>query len=471
MKRLFSAIILFGMILSFCACGQVDEEIVPDYITSIEEIDFMGVDFLFAQNNSHNSTGDGYMGYLIDTEFADLAKERIEEVEKKYNVKIKITTDTNVSQTIQNETYSGQVKMDAIQTASQGMSGAIRAGFMYDLADLSDYIDYRQAEKWGKVEDLKPFCWDGGIFGVIPAAWPMLKYNSMDGPLIVNEDIISYLNETDPREFVETNEWTWDKFEELMPIYSHINDQGDEVTALYSSDHWLCRTMQTSNGEGVIVQDSEGEYQLGLHSEKTFEAMNTAWNWAFGEYSTFVDIDDGHNWPDMLQAFIDKRTVFTIVSATELIGTASSISYNMSNYGVIPFPRGPHGNNKTTSGTTITGTLFGMGIPQLCKDPAMSAIVLNAIYEPLPGYETKQSIIDYLSQNFFFDDRDVTNFIDAYDNLYYNYRYEGLTDVYINLNKSKTMREWLDQYAEADEANRVKYAVNIETTVSELFGE
>jgi hypothetical protein len=33
------------------------------------------------------------------------------------------------------------------------------------------------------------------------------------------------------------------------------------------------------------------------------------------------------------------------------------------------------------------------------------------------------------------------------------------------------MREWLDQYAEADEANRVKYAVNIETTVSELFGE
>ena len=88
MKRLFSAIILFGMILSFCACGQVDEEIVPDYITSIEEIDFMGVDFLFAQNNSHNSTGDGYMGYLIDTEFSDLAKERIEEVEKKYNVKI-----------------------------------------------------------------------------------------------------------------------------------------------------------------------------------------------------------------------------------------------------------------------------------------------------------------------------------------------------------------------------------------------
>ena len=31
------------------------------------------------------------------------------------------------------------------------------------------------------------------------------------------------------------------------------------------------------------------------------------------------------------------------------------------------------------------------------------------------------------------------------------------------------MREWLDQYAEADENNRQKYVVNIETSVEELF--
>ena len=105
------------------------------------------------------------------------------------------------------------------------------------------------------------------------------------------------------------------------------------------------------------------------------------------------------------------------------------------------------------------------------KDPAMSAIILDAIYEPLPGYETENNVIDYLRKNFFFDDRDVTNYIAAYNNIFYNYRHEGLTDVYISINSIKSMREWLDQYAEADEGNRVKYAVNIETTVSELFGE
>ena len=99
----------------------------------------------------------------------------------------------------------------------------------------------------------------------------------------------------------------------------------------------------------------------------------------------------------------------------------------------------------------------------------MSAILLDKIYEPLPGYEEEQNIIEYLRKNYFFDDRDVVNFIDAYNSIIYNYRYEALTDVYISINSSKSMREWLDQYAEADENNRQKYVVNIETSVEELF--
>lgn len=468
-KRFLSLLLLCCTVFSLCSCGQAEPEVVPEYTTELGSIDFMGAEFVFKQNNTYNSTEGGYLGYVYNTEFADLAKERIDEVQNKYNVKIEIVIDKNVTQSVQNETYTGEVSFDAVQTKSGALSNIIRAGFMQDLSEVSDYLNYTDAEKWGSIENIKPFCWDSGVFGVIPAAWPMLKYHSMDGPLIVNEDIIRYLNETDPREFVETDEWTWEKFEELMPVYSHKNDMGEDVTALYSSDHWLFRTMQTTNGEGVIVKDSEGEFQLGLHSERTFEAMSTAYNWAFGEYSSFVDIDDKHQWTDMLQAFVDKKTVFTIANATELIGTTSSISYIMSNYGVLPFPRGPHGNNKTTSGTTITETRYGTGIPQLCKDPTMSAIILNAIYEPLPGYETEENIADYLRENFFFDDRDVTNFLDAYRNLYYNYRCEGLTDVYINLDDSKSMREWLDQYAESDENNRQKYVPSIESSIEELF--
>ncbi|MBQ4628959.1 MAG: hypothetical protein IJB44_07760, partial [Clostridia bacterium] len=79
--------------------------------------------------------------------------------------------------------------------------------------------------------------------------------------------------------------------------------------------------------------------------------------------------------------------------------------------------------------------------------------------------------IEYLRHNDFFDDRDVVNFVDAFNNIVYNYRNEALTDVYIGINSSKSMREWLDQYAEADEKNRAEYVVNIESTIDELFGE
>ena len=282
---------------------------------------------------------------------------------------------------------------------------------------INDYIDFTDFKKWGTLENLKPFFWDNEIYAVTPAAWPMLKYRSMDGPMIVNENIISFLNETDPREFAEKDEWTWEKLEELMPVYNHINDSGDEVKALYTTVHWLFRTIQPTNGQGMVYQDENGEYQLGLHSDITFEAMYTAWNWAFGEYSSFVYIDLNNNWTNMLQAFLDGKSVLTIMNGTDLLGTQNSIAYQMDNFGVIPFPRGPLGNNTANPGSTITDTRFGTAIPLLCKDPAMSAIVLDAIYEPLPGYEEEQSVIDYLRRNFFFDDRDVANYISAFENI------------------------------------------------------
>lgn len=471
-KRLFSLIILFCMILSFASCGaQAEPEIVPDYTTELDEIDFMDADFIFMQKNDEHSTGENYFGYVIETEFADLAMQRVKEVEEKYNVKATIVTDKDINSTVQNETYAGEVSADAIQEESGSINGIARAGMLHGLTGLSDYIDYTDSKKWGTLENIKPFFWDNELYAVIPASWPMLKYRSMDGPMIVNENIISFLNETDPREFVEADEWTWDKFEELMPIYNHINDSGEEVKALYTTVHWLFRTMQPTNGQGMVYQDENGEYQLGLHSEITFDAMATAWDWAFGDYASFVYIDTNNNWTNMLQAFLDEKSVLTIMNGTDLLGSENSIAYQMDNFGVIPFPRGPLGSNATTPGSTITGTRFGTAIPLLCKDPAMSAIILNAIYEPLPGYEDEQSVIDYLRHNFFYDDRDVENYINAFNQIIYNYRAEGITDVYISINSSKSMREWLDQSAEADENNRQKYVINMESSIDSVFGE
>ena len=473
MKKIISIVIVLLVVFTLCSCGQqAEQEIIPDYSTEITGIDYRGAEFVFVQRNEEHSTGEEYFGYVVNTEFADLAARRLKDVEDTYNVVIKLNTSgQGLSDLITSSSIAGLILYDAAQAESNTISGLARAGYLYDITYLGDIIDYTNARKWGTKEDLKPMCWDGGLFGIIPAAWPMLKYRSIDGAMVVNETIISRLSQTDPRELVERDEWTWRTLEELMPVYDHINDAGDEVKALQTTIHWLFRTMHTTNGEPVIIKDDKGEFQLSLHSPLTFEAMQTAWNWTFGEFSTYVNIDLNNNWTSMLQAFLDGKSVLTLMNGTDLCGTDNSIVFNMDNFGVVPFPHGPNGTVENT-GSTITTTRFSTSIPALCsKDPVMSAVLLNALYEPLPGYENEEDIVDYLRKQYFFDDRDVNNFVKMYDTILYNYRCEACTDVYINMNSSKSMREALDAYADADEQNRVKYVVNMETTAEEIFGE
>ena len=458
------------MVFAFCSCGQQDEkETAPEFSADIGEIDFMGAEFVFMQNNAEHTTGEQYFGYIVDTEFADLAMKRVREVEENYNVVINAQNINDISNRIQAGTISGLVPIDAVQASSGTLLGLLRTGYFTDLTYYSEFLNFRDSEKWGNTENLKPLFWNNALYGIIPAAWPIHKYRSIDGAVVVNEDIIRNLNQTDPREFVEKDEWTWSKVEELMPIYTHINDAGDEVKALYTTVHWLFRTMHTTNGEPVIIKEN-GDYLLSLHSPITFEAMQTAWNWTFGEYSSYVYIDLSNVWENMLEAFTEGKSVLTIMNGTDLLGSEYSIAYTMDNFGVVPFPHGPNGTPDNT-GATITDTRFSTCIPALCKDPGMSAIVLNAIYDPLPGYEDEESVIDYLRRFYFFDDRDVHNFMNMYNTVLYNYREEGVTDVYININSSKTMAERLDQFADADEANRLKYIVNMESSIEEIFGE
>ncbi len=470
MKRILSFIFVISVVFSLCSCAEgTENEIVPEFSTVVDGIEYGGAEFVFAQRNEEHSTGDEYLGYVVNTAFADLAISRIKEVEKKYNVSVVIDmSGSDVGYLIPAETISGLVHYDAYQTASNPLSSLVRGGYLCDLTSFSDIIDYLNADKWGTKEDLKPACWNGGLYAVIPAAWPILKYRSIDGAMVVNENIINYLQETDPRELVERDEWTWRKCEELMPIYNHINDSGDEVKALETTVHWLFRTIHTTNGEKVVIKDEKGDYQLSLHSPITFEAMQTAWNWTFGEYSTYVNVNTG-DWKVLLQNFIDGKSVVTLMNGTDLCGSENSIAFNMDNFGIVPFPHGPNGSVSTT-GSTITETRFITGIPLLCKEPEMSAVLLDAIYEPLPGYETEESIIEYLRKQYFFDDRDVLNFVEMYKTTLYNYRCENVTDAYISIDRNKTMQETLEKYENADEENRVKYVVNIESSADEVFG-
>lgn len=467
--RKFMLLITLIIAAVLVSCAAEEPESVPEYESGIGEFDFMNEEFVFFTRNVEQTSGGEYMGYVQDSEFADLVRARIREVENRYNVRITTEQKNDLNNMVVSGSVAGSLDIDAVQMNSGELASLVRGGYLADLTLYSDYIDYTDSAKWGNIEMLKPLFWNNGLFGVTPAGWPMLKYGSIDGAVVVNEDIIQYLRETDPRELVEKDEWTWSKFEELMPVYSHVNDNGDNVWALYTSLHWLFRTMHTTNGEPFVVRDAGGEYQLGLHMPTTFEAMQTAWNWAFGDYSSFVSIRSS-GWIDMISTFEHGLATVIIMDGSDICGTSNSIAYRMDNFGVVPFPHGPKGSVKDT-GASITGTKFSTAITALSEDPVMSAVVLNDIYEPLPGYETDEKVMDYMRRFYFYDDRDVHNFMSMYENILYNYRNEGLTDVYISLTGGKSMSEWLEQFADKDEENRVKYLVNIESSIDSIFGD
>ena len=281
--------------------------------------------------------------------------------------------------------------------------------------------------------------------------------------------MIKTLAVEDPREYVENKTWTWDKFEEVLPIYAHTDATGKYVYAFYSTIHWFFRGMQLMNGDPVVYREND-EWKLGVFTQTSIDAYEKTFDWAYGAYKDYIYIEPGNEWTKLLPNFVDGISVMAIINATQIYNTSDSVAYMLDDFAVLNLPTGPNAT-ETTTGTTFNGISFCTGIPLLTDDPEFSAFVLDKIYDYLPGYEDEQSVIDYLKRYYFYDERDINVFINSFRNAQYEYRDESLTDIVIGISDSKTVIQWIDSYRDAYEANRQKYVVNIEDTILELYGE
>lgn len=161
MKKMLSFVLLLCMVFSVCSCSQQSEgEMTPEYNEELGDTDFMGEEFLFMHNNEEHSTGEEYFGYIVNTEFADLALKRVREVEEKYHVKITEQKASDLVSRVQLGTMSGVVGIDAIQSRSGTIAGLLRSGYFANLVYYQQYLDYTNDEKWGNIENLKPLFWD-----------------------------------------------------------------------------------------------------------------------------------------------------------------------------------------------------------------------------------------------------------------------------------------------------------------------
>lgn len=467
-------ILLFAilmLVLFSCSDTQAPENFDASYEGKNTEIDMNGLKISMLFNTSTESafSSDVVLGYNGESIFDEMVHTRISDIEKKLNADLDLcNTDIGISTMITQQSMAGKTDMAMGFTASYDITGAMETGMLVDYATLSDVLDYSDSEKFGIPQYLKPMMWDNGLYGVLPNAWPITNYSSIMGLICCNEQIIKSIGMTDPREYIENDNWDWDTFESLLPYYAHYDNTDRYVYALRSTIHWLFTSLQLTNGVPFTYFDTQtNRYELGMRNLDSVAALDKAYDWTFGDMSQYVQVNTS-GWKEIREEFVDQRHVMAIINASYIIQTSHSLAYELEDFSILTMPHGPKGNINNT-GTTLMWIECSACIPTLYQDSEAAGLVLNELFEPFEGFETKDKINDFLKSNFFYDDRDVQNLYSGYRNVQYIYRYENLTDVLISIGNKRGMTEMLESYKEADETNREKYLENKEETCKYLF--
>ena len=91
MKKVTSLFLCIILVFSLVSCASSAPEIVPEYDASVSEddIDLGGKTLIMGMVQDYFFEGaDSVLTYITNTEFGDLAAQRLKDVEEKYNCNI-----------------------------------------------------------------------------------------------------------------------------------------------------------------------------------------------------------------------------------------------------------------------------------------------------------------------------------------------------------------------------------------------
>ncbi len=425
MKQIIKALVLilaFSFVL--CACGETVEEIIPEFEMNVDAVDLDGLKLYWGWDAVE---GDKYIGFIPDTANADRVQKRKNEIETKLNCSINMVNSTNIYDVLRTGVLSGAQTLDMVTGGSFSLVEDVRAGYLSGLSNLIDISNY---EKWGYPNMLQSMIWKNDLFGVVPFAWPELVYTSAGHVICVNEDYINKLVQTDPREFVEKGTWNWDLFEECLEAYTHTDTNGT-VYGMQCHDAYFAMNMLLSNGV-ALSEFEDGQVVCGAYTPDGIAALERARNIFQVSHKDCFHSSQAAGDPTV---FINGECVTYVAWSYELSQTTKSVMYNMENVGIIPFPQGPN----ATPGVylsyheSLNNTL---GIPFNAKDPVISAMIVSDMFEPFEDFPNKDSIMDYLAEQVFYDRRDAEVLFNLTRNTEYGFFREGARSVLPNETES-----------------------------------
>lgn len=349
---------------------------------------------------------DTYLGYLTNTNFADLAKARVAQVEKDLDVNIELSKEISSDETFFDGVIyllaTGGGKLDVnIGMGYEDFSMSSLKDALVPMSEVSDYIDIYDSAKWGSPERLEMFAWDGEIYGVIPNYWPELQFASSDFILVPNINYIKSIGQEDPRDYFENGVWTLDKLEELIPIYARPSSNADEVVYGYSAnERHLYELLVQYYGADWAQKDANGAWEAGALSVEGRQAAQKLRDYWAGDLSEMIYFS---NVGDQEALWVKNQVAISTMHVATLTNAANktvSVGYE---YGVLPFP--------SQDGKSIFGqferNVEAIFITSFSNYPDAAAKVVSAIYEPFEGYEDMDALREVYNSSIFFDERDT----------------------------------------------------------------
>ncbi len=447
--KLLSLLLAFLFVL--CSCVSVEPEIAPEYNPTVDEGNLDGFEVMwgFSMTRYAENT-DNVFGFIPDTLFADKVIEHKNKVESELNCIIKVDNNSNsavISNRFNAELVTGGHIYDLISADSSMLASFVRAN---TLIGLSTYLDVQNTSKWGTPSQLQNMLWKDDLFGVLPNAWPYLLYTAPSGVIAVNEHLVSKIGVTDPRDYVENKQWTWDNFEETLAACTY-EDAGRTIYSLNFHADYFGINMFLSNGVNFTAVE-DGKVICGMFTDAGRTALERGQKILNETCTDYIYPDINSNTSDF---FLNEECVMYLTGTGTLFSTSDSLMYKMDSLGVLPFPQGPN---------AIPGKYhsyyqqipYSTSIPITASDVESIAKVLNAMFEPFEGYETKEDILEYMTEQIFFDKRDSEVVFEIVNGTQYNFFWEGGRDLAANSVKST---ESISQLLEANE-NKYNDLVN-----------
>lgn len=325
-----------------------------------------------------------------ETAYEQAQKEYRDWIQETYNFTIKeqaisgwadVPADfANYAQTGGDENYLFCLRTDA------AVVEAMNSGLMFDLATI-DCLDFSE-EKWGS-----------GVHNFYAKGSNIYAMRGIDAEprlgMYFNKRLLQEagVDPADMYKWVESGEWTWDKFEEVCKtVQRDVNADGvTDVYGLATMTSEFYKAAVMSNDSDIIGKDADGNFINKVETEASMEALN----WAVEMYDTYMEIyPEGSNWDYYKTAFKNGTAAF---NPGEAYMAGQDWADMEDDFGFVPFPKGPKAANYVH---IANDNLY---VIPACYDAEKAwniAFAYNLYTEPIPGFEDFAAWKNDYYQNF-----------------------------------------------------------------------